>query len=134
MNPDGLIILASSADPTQTLDRLEAAVTKRGMTVLAHIDHAEAAAKVGLELRPTTVLIFGNPRAGTPLMQSAQTMGLDLPLKALVWQDAAGRTWFGYNDPVWLAHRHGADAGNDEILKTMAAALAAVAAEAAGSL
>ena len=79
------------------------------MTILARIDHAAAAANVGMALRPTEVLIFGNPLAGTPLMQAAQTIGIDLPLKALVWQDDAGKTWLAYNDPTWLARRHGAD-------------------------
>ncbi len=73
------------------------------MTILARIDHAAAAAKVGMTLRPTEVLIFGDPLAGTPLMQAAQTLGIDLPLKALVWQDDAGKTWVAYNDPTWLA-------------------------------
>ncbi len=107
------------------MDRLAAAVTSRG--VLARIDHAAAAANVGLELRPTEVLIFGNPRAGTPLMQAAQTIGIDLPLKALVWQDEGGKTWLAYNEPKWLARRHGADVGADRILDAMTAALGAVA-------
>ena len=79
------------------MERLAAAVTNRGMTILARIDHAAAAAKVGMALRPTEVLIFGNPLAGTPLMQAAQ---------ALVWEDDAGKTWLAYNDPTWLARRH----------------------------
>ena len=108
MTPDGLTACVSSHGPKETMDRLIAAVTSRGMTVLARIDHAAAAAKTGMELRPTEVVLFGNPRAGTPLMQSAQTMGIDLPLKALVWQDAGGKTWLAYNDPNWLAKRHGA--------------------------
>jgi uncharacterized protein (DUF302 family) len=74
---------------------------------MARIDHAAAAAEVGMELAPTEVVIFGNPRAGTPLMQAAPTMVIDLPLKALVWQDGAGKTWLAYNDPAWLAARHG---------------------------
>src|SRR4051794_39663569 len=77
------------------------------MTVFARIDHATGAAAVGLSLRPTELLIFGNAKGGTPLMQSAQTMGIDLPLKALVWQDPSGSTWLSYNDPGWLAKRHG---------------------------
>ena len=87
-------------------------MTSRGMTVMARIDHGAAAAKVGLELRPTEVVFFGNPSAGTPLMQAAQTMAIDLPLRALVWQDAEGRTWLAYNDPEWLAQRHDAIAGD----------------------
>jgi uncharacterized protein (DUF302 family) len=126
MTPDGLTISASNRGPKETMDRLAAAVTDRGMTVLARIDHAAAAVKAGMELRPTEVLIFGNPKAGTPLMQVAQTMGIDLPLKALVWQDDNGKTWLAYNDPKWLARRHGADTDADRILAAMTAALAAV--------
>jgi uncharacterized protein (DUF302 family) len=91
---------------------------------------AAAAATIGMELRPTEVLIFGNPRAGTRSMQAVQTVGIDLPLKALVWQDEDGTTWLAYNDPQWLAHRHGVDAGLDGTLHAMADALAAVAREA----
>ena len=94
---------------------------------MARIDHAAAAAAVGMELRPTEVLIFGNPQAGTPLMQAVQTIGIDLPLKSLVWQDEAGLTWLAYNDPQWLAQRHGLGAGLDRTLHAMADALAAVA-------
>jgi uncharacterized protein (DUF302 family) len=83
-----------------------------------------------MALRPTEVLIFGNPKSGTPLMQAAQTIGIDLPLKALVWRDEKDKTWLGYNDPKWLAARHGADVGTDRILAAMAATLAAVANEA----
>ena len=77
------------------------------MSVFAHIDRAAGAAAVGLPLRPTNVLLFGNAKGGTPLMQSIQTIGIDLPLKMLVWQDAAGDTWLSYNDPDWIAKRHG---------------------------
>jgi uncharacterized protein (DUF302 family) len=128
MKPDGLTARASEFLPKETMDRLVTAVTGRGMAVMARIDHAGAAAKVGMELRPTEVLIFGNPKAGTPLMQAAQTIGIDLPLKALVWQDEGGKTWLGYNDPAWLAARHGA--GADKIVAAMAEALSAVAMEA----
>ena len=83
-----------------------------------------------MELRPTEVLIFGNPRAGTPLMQAVQTIGIDLPLKALVWQNEGGPTWLAYDDPQWLAQRHGIDAGLDQTLQAMADALGAVAREA----
>ena len=133
MKPDGMIALPSSFGPTETMKRLEEAVVARGIAIFGHIDHAAAAAKVGLELRPTEVLIFGNPTAGTPLMQAAQTMGIDLPLRALVWQDDDGKTWLAYNDPSWLARRHGADRGTDRVLNTMAAALTDIVHEAAGS-
>jgi uncharacterized protein (DUF302 family) len=130
MTPDGLTACVSSHGPKETMDRLIAAVTSRGMTVLARIDHAAAAVKAGMELRPTEVMLFGNPRAGTPLMQAAQTIGIDLPLKALVWQDADGKTWFAYNDPKWLAKRHQALVGTERSLGAMTDALAAVAKEA----
>jgi len=130
MIPEGMTASPSDHGPKQTMDRLAAAVAKRGMAILARIDHAAAAAKVGMELRPTEVLIFGNPKAGTPLMQAVQTIGIDLPLKALVWQDAAGKTWLAYNDPPWLAARHGAARGVDQSLAAMADVLAAVAKEA----
>lgn len=107
MAADGLTTIPSSYGPKDTMNRLEAAVKAKGMTVFARIDHAAGATAVGLSLRPTEVLIFGNAKAGTPLMQSVQTIGLDLPLKALVWQDISGKTWLSYNDPAWLAKRHG---------------------------
>jgi uncharacterized protein (DUF302 family) len=131
MKIEGLTTCASSHGPKETADRLAAAVTARGMTVLARIDHAEAAAKVGLMLRPTELLIFGNAKAGTPLMQTAQTMGIDLPLKALVWEDEASQTWLAYDDPEWLAARHGDLPGVWQILGSMTTMLAAVAEEAA---
>jgi len=130
MVPDGLTTCLSSYGPEETMNRLVASVTGHGMSVLARIDHAAAAAKVGMELRPTEVLIFGNPRAGTPLMRAAQTIGIDLPLKALVWQDEEGKTWVAYADPTWLANRHGALARADRILAAMTDVLAAVAKEA----
>ena len=89
------------------MDRLETEIRANGMDVFARIDHAAGAAKVGLTLPPTEVIIFGNARGGTPLMQSIQTVGIDLPLKALVWQDASGKTWLSYNEPGWIAQRHG---------------------------
>jgi uncharacterized protein (DUF302 family) len=130
MTPDGLVTSLSAFGPQATADRVVAAVTRRGITILARIDHAAAAAKVGLELRPTELLIFGNPAAGTPLMQAAQTMGIDLPLKALVWQDNEGKTWLSYNDPKWLANRHGIEAAVAPNLDAMATGLAAIAHEA----
>jgi uncharacterized protein (DUF302 family) len=129
--PDGLAIVGSNAGPKETMERLVAAVTKRGMGIFARIDHAAAAAAVGMTLRPTEVLVFGSPKAGTPLMQAVQTIGIDLPLKALVWQDEEGKTWLAYNDPNWLVARHGAAGGNAQLLSAMTSALAAVAKEAA---
>jgi uncharacterized protein (DUF302 family) len=107
MAVQGLTTIKSSHAPRETMNRLETAVTAKGLTVFARIDHAEGASAVGLSLRPTEVLIFGNAKGGTPLMQAVQTVGIDLPLKALVWQDAAGDTWLSWNDPAWLAARHG---------------------------
>jgi uncharacterized protein (DUF302 family) len=130
MTPDGLTMCSSKYGPKETMDRLVAAVTSRGMAILARIDHAAGAAKVGLALRSTEVVLFGNARAGTPLMQAAQTMGIDLPLKALVWQDEVGSTWLAYNDPTWLAQRHDALIGMERSLGAMTDALAAVAKEA----
>jgi len=103
---EGLTTIPSSFDPKETMDRLEAEVVAKGMKVFARIDHAAGAAEVGLTLRPTELIIFGNARGGTPLMQSVQTAGIDLPLKALVWQDAAGKTWLSYNESSWIAQRH----------------------------
>ena len=130
MAADGLITVKSNYEPKETMARLEAAVTARGLTVFAHVDHAAGAAHVGLPLRPTDLLVFGSPKGGTPAMQSVQTIGIDLPLKALVWQDEAGATWLSYNDPVWLARRHGTGYDAEAAVHAMAAALAALAAAA----
>jgi uncharacterized protein (DUF302 family) len=112
--------------------KLEAEVKAKGMTLFARVDHAAGAAAVGLPLRPTELLVFGAARGGTPLMQSVQTMGIDLPLKALVWQDASGATWLSYNDPHWLAKRHGLGPETEAPLKAMASALSAIASAATG--
>jgi uncharacterized protein (DUF302 family) len=127
MAAQGLTTIPSSYGPQDTMNRLEAAVKAKGMTVFARIDHADGATGAGLSLRPTEVLIFGNAKAGTPLMQSVQTIGLDLPLKALVWQDASGKTWLSYNDPAWLAKRHGLSGETEAVVNIMAGALEAVA-------
>jgi uncharacterized protein (DUF302 family) len=131
MATTGLTTRSSRFDPKQTMDRLEAAVRAKGMTVFARIDHSAGAKNVGLSLRPTELLIFGNARAGTLPMQIVQTMGIDLPLKALVWQDEEGRTWITADDPAWLAERHGA--GSGPAIVVMTAALKAVTEEAAGT-
>ena len=127
---DGLTTIKSNYGPEETMVRLETAVTAKGMTVFAHIDHAAAAAKVGMKLRATDLLIFGSPKGGTPAMQSVQTIGIDLPLKALVWQDEAGTTRLSYNDPTWLAERHGAGSDAKMAVHAMAVALDAIAAAA----
>jgi uncharacterized protein (DUF302 family) len=123
MTPDGLVSLASRFSPKEMADRFVAALETFGMTVFARIDHAAAAHAVGLELRATEVILFGNPRAGTLLMQEVQTIGIDLPLKALIWQDQAQTTWLSYNDPTYLAERHGAGASIRPALMAMSAAL-----------
>lgn len=115
------------------MNRLEAQVKAKGMTVFARIDHAAGAAEAGLPLRPTDLLIFGNAKGGTPLMQAEQAIGIDLPLKMLVWQDASGATWLSYNDPTWLAKRHGLAGGSEAAAKAMAGALDGIARAAAGS-
>jgi uncharacterized protein (DUF302 family) len=130
MAADGLITVPSSFGPKETMDRLEAEITAKGMAVFARIDHAAGAAGAGLPLRPTELLIFGNAKAGTPLMQANQAIGIDLPLKALVFEDAAGKVWLSYNDPHWLAQRHGLGAAVVPIGDAMAAALNAVATKA----
>ena len=130
MPADGLITIPSSHGPQETMAKLEAAVKAKGMTVFAHVDHAAGAAAVGLSLSPTDLLIFGNAKGGTPLMQSIQTVGIDLPLKILVWQDASGKTWLSYNDPSWIAKRHGLGSEVDAVVKMLTAALAAVTAAA----
>ncbi len=126
MAADGLTTIPSSYGPKETMDRLEAEIKAKGMTVFARIDHAAGAAQAALSLRPTEVL-FGNAKAGTPLMQSNQTIGIDLPLKALVWQDADGKVWLSYNEPSWLAKRHGLAAGTQATVDAMAAGLGALA-------
>ena len=131
---DGLTTIKSSFGPKDTMDRLEAQVKARGMSVFARIDHAAGASSAGLTLRPTEVLIFGTPTGGTPLMQAAQTIGLDLPLKALVWQDASGESWLSYNDPVWLARRYRLAGETEMVAGKLSAALAAVALAATTSL
>jgi uncharacterized protein (DUF302 family) len=124
--PPGLISLKSTFPVKETLDRLAQRVESKGLTVFCRIDHAAGAVEVGLQLRPTELLIFGNGKGGTPLMQAMQTIGIDLPLKALAWQDAGGQTWLSYNDPVWLAERHKIEARGTTSAAAMRTMLAAV--------
>ncbi|TQF43342.1 hypothetical protein UNPF46_01720 [Bradyrhizobium sp. UNPF46] len=130
MAADGLITIRSGFGPEDTMKRLEAEVKAKGLTVFAHIDHAAGAAAVGLPLRPTDLIIFGNAKGGTPLMQQAQTAGIDLPLKALVWQDEQGATWLSYNDPAYLAERHGVGEPAKAAVAAMTGALHAIATKA----
>jgi uncharacterized protein (DUF302 family) len=132
MNENGLITLPSRHGAKDTIDRLVAAVEAKGMTVFARIDHAAGAQQAGMALRPTEVLIFGNAKGGTPLMQACQTIGIDLPLKALAWEDADGKTWLSYNEPEWLARRHGIS-GIAEVTQRLGGVLAAVAKAATGT-
>src|SRR5665213_4203681 len=123
MATDGLIKVRSSHGPADTMERLVAEIGARGLTVFARINHAAGAEEVGLALRPTELVIFGNAKGGTPLMQSNQEIGIDLPLKALVWQDASGGTWLSYNDLAWLAKRHGLSGETDAAVSMMTVAL-----------
>ena len=122
---EGLTSIRSKFRPKETMDRLEAEIRAHGMKVFGRIDHATGAAEAGLALRPTELIIFGNARGGTPLMQSVQTVGIDLPLKALIWKDASGTTWLSYNEPSWIAQRHGV-ANADPVVSKMSAALGAM--------
>ncbi len=122
---NGLISKSSRYSASETMDRLVAVVQSKGMTVFARIDHAAEAEKVGLKMRPSQLLIFGNPKGGTPLMVAAPTVAIDLPLKALAWEDAGGKVWLSYNSMSYLKERHGIE-GEDETLKAVAAALDAM--------
>ena len=127
---EGLTSIPSNFGPKATMDRLEAEIRAKGLNVFARIDHSAGATEVGLTLRPSELIIFGNARGGTPLMQSVQTVGIDLPLKALVWQDAVNKTWLSYNEPGWIARRHGI-ANKDDALSKMGDMLSAIARRAA---
>lgn len=105
---DGLISIKSAHGVKETIDRLEQAVKGKGLNVFLRLDHAAGAQKIGKKLRATQLLVFGNPQGGTPLMECTQSIGIDLPLKALAWEDASGQTWLAYNDPKFLVSRHGA--------------------------
>lgn len=115
----GLVRSSSSHSVAVTIDRLEASLRQRNILVFARIDFSADAARAGLSMRPEQMLIFGNPKAGTPLMLQVPAVGLDLPLKALAWEDAEGKVWVAYNDPQYIVRRHGIEAA-------LAANLAAV--------
>lgn len=131
MADEGLTTLSSRHPVGATIDRLEAALREKAVMLFARIDHAAGAAAVGLSLRPMVMLIFGNPQAGTPLMQAKPTIGIDLPLKILAWEDADGKVWLTYNDPAWIARRHGLTAGAAPPIQAMATLLAQLAQHAA---
>jgi uncharacterized protein (DUF302 family) len=123
---EGLTTITSGFDPKETMERLEAEVAAKGMKVFARIDHATGAAEAGLELRPTELIVFGNARGGTPLMEASQTAGIDLPLKVLVWQDGTGKTRLSYNEPSWIVRRHGLVV-SPQVVDKLAEALNAIA-------
>jgi uncharacterized protein (DUF302 family) len=125
---DGLVAVKSPHSVKVTMDRLEAAAKGKDLNIFLRVDHAAGAQKINKTLRPTELLVFGNPQGGTPLMECAQTSGIDLPLKALAWQDADGQVWLGYNDPGFLAKRHGA--GDCAVVPNLLKALAGLAADA----
>ncbi len=119
---NGTISVKSMHDVKTTADRLEAALNSKGMTVFTRINHAEGAQNIGMQLRPTELVIFGNPKVGTPLMLCAQSVAIDLPQKALIWEDKDGQVWYTYNDPGYLATRHDL-AECSEVLKKVGGAL-----------
>jgi len=121
---DELTVKPSKYPIKETLDRLTAALDEKGITPVARIDHAAAAEAAGLELKPTEILLFGNPKLGTPLMQANRHIAIDLPMKVMVWEDDAGKVWIGYTMPETLKARYNID-GQDDVLKTMAGALEA---------
>jgi uncharacterized protein (DUF302 family) len=131
MAAEGLVSQKSSRSAKATIDRLAAALKENGVTIFARVDHGGGAAAVGMSLGPTELLIFGNPKGGTPLMQEAQSAGIDLPLKALAWEDASGQAWLAYNDPAWIAARHGLGQASAAPVKAMTALLAELARHAA---
>lgn len=129
---EGMVTLKSPHSVADTAIKLERILAEKGMTVFGRIDHAEGAQAAGLELRPTQVVIFGNPKVGTPLMHCAQSVAIDLPQKMLVWQDEDGQVWLGYNDPQYLKERHGIEGDKcDEVLARIEGALGNVARAAA---
>lgn len=129
---NGLITVASRSSVGETVDRLVDEASARGLQLFARVDHAANAAQVGMQLRPTELVIFGNAKGGTPLMQDRQTAGIDLPLKALVWEDEDGRVWLTYNDAAWVSRRHGLGVGSQEAVNALQAGLAAIARAAVG--
>lgn len=116
---EGLTVLVSTRSHAETLARFEALLAERGLTLFAKIDHAQGAREAGLELRPLTLLIFGNARGGTPLMAESAFTGIDLPLKALIGEDAEGVTFVAYNEPEWIGTRHGLGAAAAPVVEKL---------------
>ena len=119
---EGMVVVESAHSVADTQERLEAALEENGLILVAVVAHDQNAENADLELRPTRLLIFGNPQAGTPLMQEQQTVAIDLPQKMLIWEDAEGSVWLGYNDPQYLKERHGIE-GLDELFGNISGAL-----------
>lgn len=119
----GMVRLKSEFDAPTTAERLVSLLNKKGMKVFIRVDHAAGAKSAGLELRPTELVVFGNPKVGTPLMQCSQSVALDLPQKALIWKDQNGEVWLGYNTPRYIADRHAVQ-GCEQTIKKIEKALA----------
>ncbi|HWG05423.1 MAG TPA: DUF302 domain-containing protein [Beijerinckiaceae bacterium] len=132
MDANGLMTVGSGFSVPETIDRLSSKAVSLGLEIFARIDHAAGASRVGMALRPTELLIFGNPKGGTPLMQDRQTIGIDLPIKALAWEDENGRVWLTTNDATWLAGRHALGQGSTAAVKAIADGTEALARFAAG--
>ncbi len=130
MSDGGLVTVESAFPVSETVDRLAAAAEAAGMRVFARVDHAAGAAEVSLPLRPTELILVGNPRGGTPLMQDNQTAGIDLPLRALAWEDADGRVWVTTNDTAWIASRHSLGEASAAAVAAVSAGLARIVGEA----
>src|SRR5580700_4958080 len=124
MDGDGILRVASPYAVDETVRRLEAVLAERGVRVFALVDHSGEAEKIGMKMRPTKLVIFGNPKGGTPAMVAAPTLAIDLPLKALVWEDEGGKVWVSYNSPEYLQQRHGVP---EDLIKNIAVAGALVA-------
>lgn len=132
MSAEGLITIQSTHTVAETSARLAEGANAAGLNVFGRVDHGAGAEQVGLPLRPTQLLLFGNPRGGTPLMQDRQTAGIDLPLKALAWEDADGKVWLTYNEAAWIAQRHGLGRSSEPAVEAIAAAVSKLAAGAVG--
>ena len=133
MTENGLVSVESRFGVAETIDRLVETVISAGLRVFARIDHAAGAHEVGATLRPTELLIFGHPKGGTPLMQDRQLAGIDLPIKALAWEDEQGKVWLSYNDAHWLAERHDLSDASRDAVAAIAAGMQKVVAAAAGA-
>ncbi|WP_192247978.1 DUF302 domain-containing protein [Mesorhizobium silamurunense] len=133
MATHGLITVESRFDVSETISRLMDAVMRAGLVVFACVDREAGALSIGEFLRPTVLLIFGHPKGGTPLMQDQQLAGIDLPVKALAWEDEQGKVWLSYNDAQWLAERHGLGETSRDAIAAIAAGMEKVIAAAAGT-